>query len=112
MVVFKHQFSQKKDRMPQFMVEFELPVPFPPSFLEKIPLQKMVVDELMDEGGISSYALSMDRGKLWVSVNAENDFGVLDIINQFPLIDQMSYAMSELMFNHAGAIQVPGFSLN
>jgi hypothetical protein len=98
--------------MSQYMVEFELPNPFPPNFVARIPLQKMVVDELLDEGSISSYALSMDRGKLWVIVNAQNDFEVLDVINQFPLIDQMPYAMTELMFNHAGAIQVPGFSLN
>jgi hypothetical protein len=98
--------------MPQFMVEFDLPVPFSPSFIAKIPVQKMVVDELMEDGQISSYALSMDRGRLWVIINAQNDFDVLDVINQFPLIDQMQYSLTELMFNHAGAIHVPGFSLN
>lgn len=98
--------------MPQFMVEFDLPIPFPPSFVAKIPLQKMVVDELMEDGEISSYALSTNRGRLWVIINAENDFGVLEVINQFPLIDKMPYSITELMFNHAGAIHVPGFSLN
>jgi len=94
------------------MVEFDLPVPFSTSFIAKIPVQKMVVDELMEDGLISSYALSMDRGRLWVIVNADNDFEVLDVINQFPLLDQMQYSMTELMFNHAGAIHIPGFSLN
>ncbi|MFT4735268.1 MAG: hypothetical protein ACI9K1_002229, partial [Arcticibacterium sp.] len=70
------------------------------------------VDEFMEEGKIISYALSMDKGRLWVIVNAQNDFDVLDVINEFPLIDQMQYSMTELMFNHAGAIMVPGFSLN
>jgi hypothetical protein len=111
-VFFLQQPSLKKDFMSQFMVEFDLPTPFPPSFVEKIPVQKMVVDEFMEEGKIISYALSMDKGRLWVIVNAQNDFDVLDVINEFPLIDQMQYSMTELMFNHAGAIMVPGFSLN
>ncbi|AWV99602.1 hypothetical protein DJ013_16060 [Arcticibacterium luteifluviistationis] len=98
--------------MAQFMVEFDLPTPFPPNFVVKIPMQKMAIDELMDDGRISSYALSIDRGRFWAVINAENDFGVLDVINQFPLIDQMPYIITELMFNHAGAIHVPGFSLN
>ncbi|MCR9062978.1 MAG: hypothetical protein NXI00_03375 [Cytophagales bacterium] len=98
--------------MTHFMVEFDLPTPYSEEFLAKIPLQKMVVDELMEEGKIISYALSMDRGRLWMVVDASNDFEVLDVINEFPLINDMHYSITELMFNHAGAIQVPAFSLN
>lgn len=98
--------------MTQYMVEFDLPTPYTEEFLEKIPLQKMVVDELMEEGKIISYALSMDRARLWMVVNADSEFAVLDVINEFPLIQDMHYIITELMFNHAGAIQVPAFSLN
>ncbi|UBM57453.1 hypothetical protein LAG90_11550 [Marinilongibacter aquaticus] len=98
--------------MAQFMVEFDLPTPYSEDFLTKIPVQKMVVDEFMEEGKIISYALSLDRGRLWMIMNANSDFEVLDVLNEFPLIDDMHYAITELMFNHAGAIHVPAFSLN
>ena len=66
----------------------------------------------MEEGRIISYSLSEDRGRLWMVVDADNDFEVLDVINKFPLIDEMHYSITHLMFNHAGAFQVPAFSLN
>jgi hypothetical protein len=54
----------------------------------------------------------MDRARLWMVLNADSEFAVLDVINEFPLIQDMHYIITELMFNHAGAIQVPAFSLN
>ncbi|MGR3811128.1 hypothetical protein [Jiulongibacter sp. NS-SX5] len=98
--------------MSQYMVEFDLPTPYSEEFMAKIPHQKIVVDELMEEGKIISYALSMDRGRLWMVLNAETEFEVLKVINEFPLILDMHYIITELMFNHAGAIHVPAFSLN
>jgi hypothetical protein len=95
-----------------FMVEFEIPTPYSPELTARIPLQKMVVDELMEEGKIISYALSENRGRLWMVIAADSDFEVLDIINEFPLINDMHYSISPLMFNHAGSFQVPAFSLN
>ncbi len=95
-----------------YMVEFEIAEPYSPSFMAKIPMQKTVVDELMEDGKIISYALSENRERLWMIVAAENDFEVLDIINEFPMINDMTYSITHLMFNHAGAFHVPAFSLN
>ncbi len=98
--------------MAEFMVEFDLPVPFTETFVERIPEQRMMVDEFMNAGKIISFALSEDRSRLWMVLHADNDFEVLDIINEFPLIEEMPYTITELMFNHAGAFKVPAFSLN
>lgn len=98
--------------MSQFMVEFELPSPFPESFIAKIPYQRIAINQMLEDGKISSYALSMDRNKLWCVVNGNDEFEVMDIIAEFPLIDYMKPTITELMFNNSVVLKVPAFSLN
>ncbi len=94
------------------MVEFELPTPFSKEFLAKIPHQRAVINDFLEEGKIQSYALSMDRDKLWCVVNADTETDVYEIIGLFPLIDFMKAKITELMFNNSVIMQIPTFSLN
>ncbi|WP_435353180.1 hypothetical protein [Emticicia sp. SJ17W-69] len=98
--------------MSQFMVEFELPNPFPEKLVIKIPSQRLVVNQLLEDGKIQSYALSIERDRLWCVVNAEDELEVIRIIGEFPLIDFMRPKITELMFNNAVVMRVPSFSLN
>ena len=98
--------------MSQFMVEFAVPNPFPENLVIKIPSQRMVVNHLLEDGKIQSYALSMERDRLWCVVNAEDELEVMRIINEFPLIDYLEPTITELMFNKAIVMKVPAFSLN
>jgi hypothetical protein len=84
-----------------FMVEFELPEDFSSDFMALIPEQRQVVDRLMTQGRIRSYALSMDRSVLWVVVEAASEFEVMELIASFPLADYMQPYISELMFHNS-----------
>jgi len=84
-----------------FMVEFELPEDFSADFMALIPKQRQVVDRLMTQGKIRSYALSMDRSVLWVVVEAASEFEVMELIASFPLADYMQPYISELMFHNS-----------
>lgn len=98
--------------MPQYMVVFDLPDPFPQEFIELIPEQRLHIDELVKNGVMQSYSLSLDRTSLWCIVNADTDLKVVEIIHEFPLIDYMDYEMSELMFTTTSIGKIPAFSLN
>ncbi len=98
--------------MSQFMIAFELPNPFPEELILKIPEQRAVVNRLLEAGKLQSYALSMERDRLWCVVNAEDELEVMQIIGEFPLIDFMQATITELMFNNAIVMRVPSFSLN
>ena len=98
--------------MSQFMVEFELPNPFPEQLIIKIPSQRLVVNQLLEDGKIQSYALSIERDRLWCVVNAEDELDVMRIIGEFPLINYIRPTITELMFNNAVVMRVPSFSLN
>lgn len=95
------------------MVEIILPDEMTEEFIAKIPRQRLVINQLMEKGKITSYSLSSDRTKLWCVIKAESEFDVLEIISEFPLIDFMQPTVSELMFNNtATAVKLPMFSLN
>lgn len=98
--------------MNQYMVTFELPIPFTTDFIELIPEQRDVINTLLAEQKIQSYSLSMNRDKLWCMVNASSKYEVINIVNTFPLIDYMPYEVAELMFHNVATIQIPAFSLN
>lgn len=96
----------------QYMIVFNLPNPFPEAFIEGIPEQRFVIEELLEAGDISSYTLSMDRSTLWCLVNAESELDAIMIIDKFPLIGFMDYEIQEIMFHNQRGIEVPAFSLN
>jgi muconolactone delta-isomerase len=107
--------SRKKlrlhDMKKSFMVEFELPDELTEEFMALIPEQRETINRLIAEGALKSYALAMDRSVLWVVVEADSEFEVMEIIAQMPLSDFMQPYVSELMF-HNGAEAAAPFSLN
>ncbi len=94
------------------MVEIELSGVMSEDFASRVPAQRQMVNELMEQGTLISYALTTDRTKLWCVFKAESEIEVMTIMSDFPLIDYMSPTISELMFNNVVALRLPLFSLN
>lgn len=94
-----------------YMIEFELPEIMSEEFMALIPQQRYVINQMLAEGTIKSYSLSMDRLKLWVVLSANSEFEAMEIINTFPLGDFMTPNLNELMF-HNSADMLMQFSLN
>lgn len=98
--------------MKAFMADIDLPLIQDQNFMDKIPDQRLIVDQLMSDGKISNYAVSMDRNKLWVLVEA-NDVNEAELIIQcFAIIDDIEYSINELLFNQRAILDIPNFSLN
>ena len=93
------------------MITFDLPEELNEEFLALIPQQRYVINNLLADGSIKSYSLTMDRSKLWVVLAAESEFEVMEIIAQMPLADHMTPHISELMFHNAAELMMH-FSLN
>lgn len=98
--------------MSHYMVEFELPQEMTEEFMLKVPAQRSKINELMEQGKILSYALAMDRQKLWCIVDGQTEYDVIATIAEFPLINYMQPTISELMFNNVVSFRMPMFSLN
>ena len=98
--------------MSTFLADIELKNSFSPAFLKLIPLQRKQVDELMNQGVIISYALAIDRSKLWVTFEAKDENEVLDVLAGFPLIHFMIPEIIELAFQDSIHSGFPQLSLN
>ncbi len=94
-----------------YMVEFELPAEYDENFIALIPAQRRTVNEMMSAGKLQSYALSLDRTKLWAVMLADSELEVLEMIASMPLCEYMKPYISELFFYNA-AEMVMQFSVN
>ena len=98
--------------MYEFMIDIDLPIPFTDEFLALVPRQRAVINKLMNEGIISSFALSVESGKLWISVIAESESNVKLLIDSFPIAENIFYQISRLNFFNSVKFKIPEFSLN
>lgn len=93
------------------MVEFDLPEIIDEEFMALIPKQRYVINSMLAKGRVQSYALSIDRSRLWAIMKGESEFDVMESIAQMPLSPFMIPHVSELMFNNT-ADALMQFSLN
>ncbi|MBK9248918.1 MAG: hypothetical protein IPM69_12590 [Ignavibacteria bacterium] len=98
--------------MVQFMADITLPDNPAPEFFALIPLQRLQVGILFKSGRLSSYALSLDRKKLWAVFNGNSLDEIQNIIDIFPLRAFMQVTIQELAFVEEPIFQFPTFSLN
>jgi muconolactone delta-isomerase len=94
-----------------YMVEFELPEEFTEEFMALIPRQRFMINQMLADGIIQNYSLSLDRSRLWAVMVAESEFELMEEIERMPLIDYMVPDISQLMF-HNSSMEVMQFSLN
>jgi muconolactone delta-isomerase len=98
--------------MAEFMIDITLPEDLEEDFLAKIPAQRTMVNRLMLKGIVTSYSLSMDRGKLWITMDASSKQEIIRQLNAFPLIDYFTYHIYTLVFHNTPVMKVPPFSIN
>jgi hypothetical protein len=98
--------------MGNYMVEISLPEELGPEFINLIPLQRALINNLLKKGVIVNYSLSLDRGKLWVVVAARSVPQVKTIIGSFPIIGFIKYSVHELLFHEGTLNAVPHLWLN
>ncbi len=96
----------------QFMVVFCLPEELSNEFLELLPQQRARVTALFEEGVLLSYALSLERARLWAVFNAPSEMAVLEHLATLPLSRFMEVEVSMLTFYNTPAEPALHFSLN
>ena len=94
-----------------YMVEFDLPEIFTEEMAALIPRQREAINQLMLDGIVQSYSLSLDRSRLWAVMRSESEYELMEYIASFPMADYLTPNYEELMF-HNTASAVMRFSLN
>ena len=104
--------SDSKTSMSFYQANIDLPTELSPEFVAMIPKQRTKVNELMGEGKIRQYSLSLDRSKLWVTFLAESEESVMDMIATFPMVNYMKFEIVALAFHEQVTLSLPKVSLN
>lgn len=94
------------------MINITLPEYLDEDFIALIPEQRSHIDSLLSKGVVTTYSLSLDRTKLWVTLNAKNSKNVEEILRSFPIADYISYEITELLFHNSASFFFPTMSLN
>lgn len=98
--------------MKTYMVDVQLPDYLDEDFFSLIPEQRMTVNRMMEKGIIATYSLAMDRSKLWITVNAQSERQVKEIMQRMPLYRYMTVMVHELAFSETPSMAVPQPSMN
>ncbi len=99
--------------MSQYMIEINLPEELSNEFMELVPSQIEVINELMTQRVMMSYTLNAERSKLWTTLEADSLVEITDILRSFPIYEWIEYEIHELMFHRESAsFMIPRFSLN
>lgn len=99
--------------MSTFVVSIRLPSVFDDEFLALIPKHRNLVNQLLAEYIIETYAISADRNRGWVTINGESEEAVLEIIKKFPIYTYFQEVeIDELFIFDSAATRFPRISLN
>ncbi|HRF77368.1 MAG TPA: muconolactone Delta-isomerase family protein [Chitinophagales bacterium] len=98
--------------MPEFMVDVNLHDVNSDEFLKLIPSQRAIVNDLLFEGKITSYCVSVDRSKLWITMVANDEEDIIEQLAKFPLINFMDCEIAPLLFYNSSYQTFSHISLN
>lgn len=95
-----------------FQIHITLPDVFSRRFAALIPQQRERVNQLLEERVILNYALDMERSNLWVTMQAKDQEGIMDILATFPIIKDVKVEIFELAFFDAAPMGLPELNMN
>jgi len=98
--------------MNEYMVIIKFLAVFHEEFASLIPSQRNKVNRLMEEGILTSYCRSSDRGTFWITLHAASSEAVKAILRMMPLYEFMRYEIVELMLHNHPAYTPMQFSMN
>lgn len=99
--------------MPTFVVTILLPETYREDFLALVPQHRAVINRLLSEKVIETYAISAVRRRGWVTINGDDAEAVRAVVEQFPLYRYFyGIEIDELFIFDTAATRFPHISLN
>lgn len=95
-----------------FLVHLILPEFFTTKFMALIPKQRGLINELMEKKVIRSYSLDMVRHNVWAFIDAKNEEEVMEILQSFPIINEVKLNIHELAFYDSAPLGLPELIMN
>ncbi|MBC6608971.1 hypothetical protein H8B13_19285 [Hymenobacter sp. BT188] len=99
--------------MPRFVVSLRLPALFTQEFMALIPSHWALIQQLIEDHVIETYAISADRTRGWITINADDAAAVQAVVELFPLYSFITEVeIDELFIFDSAKSRFPRLSLN
>ena len=98
--------------MSLYQVEFHLPEILGQELMSKIPRHRELIHEMMSERIVLAYAVNTDRSKGWITIVAENESEVEEILMRSPIYRYLNHDIFELFIYDAEHLRFPRLVLN
>jgi len=99
--------------MPTYIVSLGLPDLFSEEFIALIPQYRLLINQLLSEHAVETYAISADRSRGWLTINSEDESGVEILLRKLPLYKYFSgIKIDELFIFNSVATRFPHIILN
>jgi hypothetical protein len=98
--------------MTNFIVEIFLPQLQDERFFNLIPANRKMIDNLIDNGIISTYCVNGARTKAWIVFNCDSAAIVKSYLRKLPIIDMVTYEIEDLLFADGEVFRFPKLNLN
>jgi hypothetical protein len=98
--------------MKRFMVQIMLPPHLGTEFMEIVPYHRLYINELMERGIISTYAINTERTMGWINMKGRDEEEIDGYVKKFPIYRFLTYEISELMIFDNEAYRIPKMSMN
>ena len=95
-----------------FLVHLVLPEFFTTKFIASLPKQRKLINELMEKKVIRSYSLDMGRQYVWAFIDASSEEEVMEVLKQFPIIQEVRIRVHELAFYDTAPHGLPELIMN
>lgn len=95
-----------------FLVNLKLPELFSKELYDLIPEQRTLINKLLENKTVLSYALDMDRKNVWIYIEAVSEQEVMDVLSTFPIIKYVKANIHELAFYDSAPVGMPDLILN
>lgn len=99
--------------MNTYLVDIILPKNMQEDINKMIPVQRKIVNVLLNEGIIRSYSLSKKLNRLFVVMNQESEEDIMITVQRFPIYKFiMDYEIIELYSHETMSSEMPQVYLN
>lgn len=95
-----------------FLVNLKLPEVFSKELYDLIPEQRAIINKLLENKTVLSYALDMDRKNVWIYIEAVSEQEIMDVLSTFPIIKYVKTNIHELAFYDTAPVGMPELILN
>ena len=82
------------------------------SYQDLIAEHRKLINELIENGVIDHYVVTLESNRIWITMNAEDKASIDEYLSQSPLFNYWIYEIDELFISDGVHYRLPAVQLN